>query len=309
MAQLVEIADRQIQQITASTGEVQHLADSSRQVAERSRLLSNIALETRQTAQNGRKSVQQTVDGMGRIHENVQSTAAKVQLLGESSREINNIVEVISHIAYQTHRLSLDAAVQAAMAGDNGKGFAAVASDIRRLAEQTKNQTNMIASIVRTVNENISKAGVSMRDTERETSEGTVVAQQAGKALESIFDAVEWQAKEIETINKMALQQSQSSSTVVEAMQNVSNATKRSSANTRDAAQNIARLARLAEQLHISVEAFRLREDQSQYVVTPQERRAISSSPQNSSPNLISSPMSKPYAYDNNSRSRRLTNG
>ncbi|HLZ63526.1 MAG TPA: methyl-accepting chemotaxis protein [Ktedonosporobacter sp.] len=277
MTQLVELADTQIQQIATSTQEVRHMAASTRQVAERAQKLHNISLETRQVAQNGRHSVQQTVEKMGHIVENVHLTAGNVQLLAESSREINNIVEVISHIAYQTNRLSLDAAVQAAMAGENGKAFAAVASDIRRLAELTKNQASMIATIVRNVNENIGKAGTSMRDTEQATSQGMGLAQQAGTALVSIFDAVEWQAKEIETINQMANQQLQSSKSIVATMQHVSEATEQGSAGTRDASQNMWRLAQLVEQLRISVEAFKLRENRSRYLLGQKEKRPISS--------------------------------
>jgi methyl-accepting chemotaxis protein len=268
MTQLVEADDIQIQQITGAAVEVERMADSSRQVADRARVLYNVAREARQTAQNGRQSVRQTVEGMGRINENVIETSTKVQTLGESSREINNIVEVISNIAHQTNRLALDAAIQAAMAGENGKGFGAVAADIRRLAERAKDQASMIARIVRSVGEDIAAAAIAMRDTERETSTGSKLAQEAGVALESIFSVVERQAHEIEIINQMATQQLQSSGAVVQIMQGVSESTQQSSASTRDAAQNMERLARLAEQLLASVEAFKLRESQSYFAPT-----------------------------------------
>jgi hypothetical protein len=99
-----------------------------------------------------------------------------------------------------------------------------------------------------------------MSDTERETSTGTQLANEAGTALGSIFAVVERQAREIERINQMAMQQLQSSGTVVQIMQAVSNSTQQSNAGTRKAAQNLERLARLAEQLLISVEAFKLRD-------------------------------------------------
>src|SRR6266699_399045 len=244
------------------------MADSSRQVADRARVLYNVAREARQTAQTGRDSVRQTVEGMGRINENVQETSNKVQTLGESSREINNIVEVISSIAHQTNRLALDAAIQAAMAGENGKGFGAVAADIRRLAERAKEQASSIGRIVRGVREDIGAVAVSMRDTERETSAGAELAQEAGNSLESIFGVVEHQAYEIEAINQMAAQQLQSSSAVVQIMQAVSDSTQQSSGSTRDAAQNMERLARLAEQLLASVEAFKLRDNQNYFAPT-----------------------------------------
>ncbi len=265
MAQLVENADMQIRQIARAATEVRRMAEASRQVAERARILFNVAREAHQTAQDGREAVQQTVEGMGRIHQNVQETASKVQLLGDRSREINNIVEVISGIATQTNRLALDAAIQAATAGEHGKGFAAVAADIRRLAEGAKAQTSMIARIVRSVSEDIGAVAVSMQDTERETSTGAKLAEEAGTALQSIYAVVERQAREIELINRVSMQQLQSSSAVVQIMQGVSGSTQQSSASTREASQQMERLARLAEQLLTSVEAFKLRENSSFY--------------------------------------------
>jgi len=269
MAQLVKTADTQIRRIADAVVEVERMADSSRQVAERSRMLFSIAREARQTAQVGRTSVQQTIEGMGRIHEHVQETSNKVQALSDSSREINNIVEVIASIAHQTNRLALDAAIQAAMAGENNKGFGAIAADIRRLAERSKEQASMIARIVRNVRDDIGAAAVSMQDTERETSTGAAVAEETGTALGSIFSVVERQAHEIEIINKMAAQQLQSSSMVAQIMHGVSDSTQQSSASTREAAQNMERLTLLAEQLLASVETFKLRENLNYYSVTP----------------------------------------
>src|SRR6266571_1093049 len=266
MTQLVKNADNQIHQISQSVIEIEDIADSSRQVAERAKVLSDVASEARQMAQTGRGVVQQTVEGIGRINENVQVTSSKVQLLGERSREINNIVEVISNIAYQTNRLALDAAIQAALAGENGKGFGAVAADIRRLAERTKDQVSMIARIVRSVREDIDAAASSMQETEQETSAGSELAQQAGRTLETIYRVVEQQAQEIEYINTLAVQQVQSSGEVVQIMHGVSDASHHSNVSTRETSHNMERLARLAEQLLASVEAFKLREDTNAYI-------------------------------------------
>ena len=315
MSQLVESADMQIKQIGAAAVEVERMASSSRQVAERAQALYAVAREARQTAQTGRESVLQTVEGMGRINSYVQETSAKVQALGDSSREIDSIVTVIANIAHQTNRLALDAAIQAAMAGDNGKGFGAVAADIRRLAERAKEQASQIARIVRSVREDIGAAAVSMQDTEHETSTGAKLAQEAGSALESIFSVVERQGREIESINQMATQQLQSSNTVVQIMHGVSDSTQRSSHSTRDAAQNMERLARLAEQLLASVEAFKLRDNLNYYApanitVTPQEQpdnyltvsgvfRTVTATAQSSDPmrNRNALPPGNPAAY------------
>src|SRR5438067_12820648 len=266
LTQLVETGDIQLNQIAGATVEVEHMADSSHQVADRAGILSTVARDARQSAQGGREAVQQAVEGMGRIQENVQETATKVQTLGDRSREINNIVEVIAGIAHQTNRLALDAAIQAAMAGENGTGCGAVAADIRRLAERSKDQASMIAKIVRSVREDIGAAAVSMQDTERETSAGAKLTEEAGVALESIFTAVEHQGQEIETINQMAIQQLQSSSAVEQIMRGISGTTQQSTLSTRAASQNLERLARLFEQLRASVQAFKLRENQGYYV-------------------------------------------
>lgn len=268
MKQLVDTGQKQFQQITEAETQINHMAIANRQIAERAQLFAGVARAARQDAQFGRESVIQAIEGMGRINNNVQRTASQVHTLGERSREINEIVEVISNIAHQTNRLALDAAIQAAMAGDHGQGFGAVAADIRRLAERCKNQANLITRIVRSVREEISAVAVSMLDTEKETAAGTKVTQEAGVALEAIFAAVEQQAHEIENINQMVTQQAQSSHTVVQIMENVSELTRVGDRHTQDASRHMERLARLVEQLRASVAAFRLRSNQSYAVPT-----------------------------------------
>lgn len=266
MTQLVKSGDEQIHQINEAAVEIERVSSSSQQVAERSQVLYDVAHDTRQDAQIGRQAIQQAVEGMGRINENVSLTSTKVHELGERSREIDEIVTVISSISHQTNRLALDAAIQAAMAGENGKGFGAVAADIRRLAERSKEQVSSITKIVRNVREEVNDLSISMQDTERETLSGTRVSQEAGDSLESIFTAIEQQAREIENINRVATQQLQSSNAAVHIMRGVSVSTQQSSASTRDASANMERLARLVEQLRSSVEAFKLRDNQGYFV-------------------------------------------
>ncbi|MBO0790754.1 MAG: HAMP domain-containing protein, partial [Ktedonobacteraceae bacterium] len=262
MTQLVETGDAQIKQINGAVVEVENMTSSSRQVAERSQSLYEVARNARQDANQGRDAVLQAIEGMGRINDNVQTTANKVQTLGERSREINEIVDAISSIAHQTNRLALDAAIQAAMAGENGKGFGAVAADIRRLAERSKDQAGLVTQIVRSVREDIGAVAVSMQDTERETAAGTRLTEATGIALRSIFSAVEQQAREVESINQAAMQQLQSSSAIVQIMRSVAETTQQNGHSTREASQHMERLARLVEQLRASTEAFKLRENQ-----------------------------------------------
>jgi methyl-accepting chemotaxis protein len=265
MTQVVEDAEVQIQQIARALVGVEYMTEVSQQVAQRANVLYISAREARMTAETGREAVTQTLDGMGRIHENVQETASRVQVLGERSQEINNIVEVMSTIAHQTNRLALDAAIQSAMAGENGKGFGAVAADIRRLAELAKEQVTMIGRIVRSLRDDIGAVAVSMNDTQLETTAGTKLAHEVGTALGSIFSVVEQQAQEIETINSMVVQHQSSSTAVAQIMAAVSQVTQRSSTSTHEAGQKMEQLAHLAERLQSSVEAFKLRDDPNYY--------------------------------------------
>jgi methyl-accepting chemotaxis protein len=259
MAQLVEDAEIQLHQMATATAEVVQMAHSSQNVAERVQVLDDAAKDTHFSARTGRATLQQTTEGIGRINQNVQATASKVQQLGERSREINDIVSVISDIAHQTNRLALDAAVQAAVAGENGKGFTIVSTDIRRLAEQTKEQTTRISRIIQGFREDIRAVAISMKDTQRETATGTSLVQGTGASLEKIFELVEQQANEIEMINTMVRSLLQSSSNVNHIMQEVSQSTRQGSSSTRVVAQNMEHLAGLAKQLLASIEAFKVK--------------------------------------------------
>jgi methyl-accepting chemotaxis protein len=262
--QLVDSSDTQRQQIARATVEVDNMATSSRRVAERADTLSRVAHEARQVAQGGRSAVQQTVEGMTRINANIRDTSMKVLSLGARSLEINDVVEAISNIAQQTNRLALDAAIQAAMAGENGKGFGAVAADIRRQAERAKEQTVMIGQIVRNVLEDIRIASLAMQETEEEAAAGTKLSQQVGRALDSIFSVVEHQANEIEATNQIAKGHVQSSTVVVKLMQDVALSAQQTGESTREATRQMERMAQLAGQLLTSVDVFKVREGRRQ---------------------------------------------
>ncbi len=261
MTQLVEDTEIQLQQIAAATGEVVQMSLSGQKVTERVQVLDEAAKEARVSAHLGRTTVQQTTEGMGRINENVGTTAGKVRQLGERSREVNDIVGVISDIAHQTNRLALDATVQAVAAGENGKGFRVIAGDIRRLSERTKEQTTMITHIIHRIQEDIGAVAVSMSNTQRETAASTGVVQNTGNSLEKIFVLVEQQAREVETINTMVRNLLQSSDYVAQIMQGVSQSTRQSGSSTLVVSQNMEHLARLAKQLLASVEAFKIKGD------------------------------------------------
>ena len=261
MTQMVHTDGIQINRMDAASIEVERMTALSRQVAERAQSLYQVAVTARQNAQSGRNAVQEAIEGIGRIQSNVRATADKVQVLGERSREINTIVEAIVGIVHQTNRLALDASIQAALAGGDGKGFGAVAADIRRLAERAKVQASTVTNIARRISDDIVSTAISVQETESETQGDAQLTREAGHALEAIFAAVERQAKEIEYIAHMAMLQLQSSRAVVAIMDEIAASTRQNSEDTRNEAYETERLAQLVGQLRSSVEAFRLRED------------------------------------------------
>jgi methyl-accepting chemotaxis protein len=271
MAQLVDSADKQIEQITSATTNISEMANTSRVVAQRVQVLSQVGGRVYQTTQSGRNAVLRTVEGMGHINSDVHLSATKVQQLAEHSQEISDIVKIISGIAHQTNRLALDASIQAALAGENGKAFRAVADDIRRSAEVAKTQTNKIERIVKQLLEDIESVTLSIQDTETEAATGAQLSREAGAAFEAIVSAIEYQSREIEMINQAAQQQLQTSSSVAQVMRGVSSSTLQSSQSIREEAKRMERVAQLAEQLLVSAEVFKLRDDQDIFAQTNHE--------------------------------------
>src|SRR5262249_12249244 len=219
---------------------------------------SEIANAARRNAGEGAEAVRQTVEGMYRIRGEVQETSKKIKRLGESSQEIGQIVQLIEDIADQTNLLALNAAIQAAMAGEHGRGFAVVADEVRRLAERANGATKQIGELVNSIQADTAEAVVAMESGTREVVEGSRLADAAGQRLESINQVVAQLSELTEEIARAAERQAQASVGVKETMAEISQTTSRATAGTRQAAESVDYLARLAEQLRASVAAFRL---------------------------------------------------
>jgi methyl-accepting chemotaxis protein len=260
---LVKVGNTQLQQIFLLNADVERMAEASQVIALHAQSLYSIAHNTHWNASGGRQDVLRAFDEINTINQSVQEVAQKVQRLGEVSQEINNIVEVISNIAYQTNRLALDSAIQSATSGEYGKGFGVLAGSIRKLAEQTKNQTTVITHIVRDVLEDIAEVATSMHHTEREAFVGTNAIRDVGEALTVIFAVVERQAKEAVSINEQAGKQLYSANMVVRSMRSTSDTTRDNNAQMNNAALHIQQLMRLVALLSSSVVVFKLRTDLS----------------------------------------------
>ncbi len=260
MSKIVKKSNVQLKYITEAKIELTAMAKSNRQVATRAEMLSRASKEEQVIIHDGRASVKKAMEAMQRIHEDVQETAGKVKTLDEHSREISKILSVLSNVAQQTNFLAHDAASQAAIVGENGKGFSAVAADIQRLAERVKSQVSSIAEIVLTVREDVRQTSVAMLEVEQKCSASTLLTQNAGSSLETMFESIERQAEEIASINQITAQQLQSFNAVDPMIQSIFASAQQVNAQAREATWNVEALARLVEALRHSVEVFELHE-------------------------------------------------
>jgi twitching motility protein PilJ len=258
--ELAQASATQVQQIQRTTEAVEALAIFIQNVARNAQLSAETAQEALRNANAGQQAVRQSIDGMMVIRENVQETSKKIKRLGERSNEIGEIVRIIEDIADQTNLLALNAAIQSAMAGEHGRGFAVVADEIRLLAERSTESTKRIATLVKSIQGDTFEAVVAMEDSTQEVVKGSQLADEAGRALNSIYTAVERQAQMIESIARAANEQAQVSENVAVAMGQISEITGQTNAGTQEAAMSVSYLAELADQLRSSVSTFRLPE-------------------------------------------------
>ena len=256
--ELAQASSRQVEQISQTTEAVEALAIFIQNVARNAQLSAEAAQDALHNADAGQQAVRQSIDGMMVIRENVQETSKKIKRLGERSNEIGEIVRIIEDIADQTNLLALNAAIQSAMAGEHGRGFAVVADEIRLLAERSTESTKRIATLVKSIQGDTFEAVVAMEDSTQEVVKGSQLADEAGRALNSIYTAVERQAQMIEAIAHAANEQAQVSENVAVAMGQISEITGQTNAGTQEAAMSVSYLAELADQLRASVSTFRL---------------------------------------------------
>src|SRR5258707_7583061 len=259
-AELAQASETQVTQISQTTQAVEALAIFIQNVARNAQMSADAAQDALRNASAGQQAVRQSIDGMMVIRENVQETSKKIKRLGERSNEIGEIVRIIEDIADQTNLLALNAAIQSAMAGEHGRGFAVVADEIRLLAERSTESTKRIATLVKSIQGDTFEAVVAMEDSTQEVVKGSQLADEAGRALNSIYTAVERQAQMIESIARAANEQAQVSANVAVAMGQISEITSQTNAGTQEAAMSISYLAELADQLRASVSTFRLPE-------------------------------------------------
>ncbi|HOX71073.1 MAG: methyl-accepting chemotaxis protein [Dokdonella sp.] len=255
---LAEAAEHQAQQITSASAAINEIAVSIDEVSKNSSESAEVAQRSVQIAAKGAAIVRQTIQGMDSIRDQIQETSKRIKRLGESSQEIGSIVELINDIAEQTNILALNAAIQAASAGEAGRGFAVVADEVQRLAERASNATKRIETLVQTIQSDTNEAVSSMEQTTAEVVAGARLAEDAGLALGEIEKVSHDLADLIQSISAAASQQSAAATNISATMNVIQEITTQTSVGASQTAESIGNLAHLAGDLRRSVADFKL---------------------------------------------------
>jgi twitching motility protein PilJ len=255
---LAEASNNQAEQSTGASAAVNEMAVSIEQVSRTSSESNKVAHQSVETAKKGAATVRENIRAMDTIRDQIQETSKRIKRLGESSQQIGDIVELIDDIADQTNILALNAAIQAAMAGEAGRGFTVVADEVQRLAERVSNSTKQIEVLVKTIQADTNEAVLSMEQSTGGVVEGTRLARNAGEALEEIERVSNELAQLIESISTTAQQQAGTAVNISETMNVVQEIATETSAGSNEAAVSIGKLVDLASDLRRSVSGFKL---------------------------------------------------
>jgi twitching motility protein PilJ len=255
---LFEASQRQNREIQQASNSVLQMAQSISEVAQTASASAKVAQQSLAAAEKGGHAVKNQIDGMNDIRKQIQDTSKRIKRLGESSLEIGEIVELISDITEQTNVLALNAAIQAASAGEAGRGFTVVAEEVQRLAERSAEATKQIDAIVKTIQADTQDAVAAMEKSTVGVVEGAKLSDAAGQALSEIQNVSRDLAELIARISSQTQMQSTSVSEVTKGMQGILRITEETTEGTKQTNVSIGQLTRLAAELRSSVAGFKV---------------------------------------------------
>jgi methyl-accepting chemotaxis protein len=258
--EMATAAEEQSGQTSEVAGAVEEMAKTIVENSRSAQTTSETAAKAEEVAEQGGRVVEETVAGMKRIADVVTRSAETVRALGRSSEKIGEIIGVIDDIADQTNLLALNAAIEAARAGEQGRGFAVVADEVRKLAERTVKATKEIAGMIKAIQTDTSHAVGSMEEGTRHVDEGIKLADRAGASLKEIVTIIQHLSGMVEQIASASNQQSSASEQIAKNVEAISSVTNQSAAGVQQIARAAEDLNQLTEQLQMLVSKFKISE-------------------------------------------------
>ncbi|HXF93708.1 MAG TPA: methyl-accepting chemotaxis protein [Nitrospiraceae bacterium] len=243
---------------TQTATAVEEMNATVAEVAQNSSKAAGIAQETVKTAKDGRVIVGETISGMKQLSDAVANSATIISALGRSSDQIGQIVRVIEDIADQTNLLALNAAIEAARAGEQGRGFAVVADEVRKLAERTTKATKEISNMIREIQHNTKGAVDSMEEGTQKVAGGVDLVNRTGEALSRIAEMVTQSADMIRQIAVASEEQSVATQQIAGDIENVAKVSKESAVGANESAKASHDLSQLAAELQTIVSGFKV---------------------------------------------------
>jgi len=257
-ARLLAAAQRQAQDIGEADGSVEQMTRSITEVSETAAESAEFARSSIATTERGTQAVQESISGMNEIRVQIQDTAKRIKRLGESTQEIGEIVDLISDITEQTNVLALNAAIQAASAGEAGRGFTVVAEEVQRLAERSGEATKQIAALVKTIQADTQEAVAAMERSTHGVVEGARLTDAAGQSLQEIEEITRNLAELMQSIASSTHDQVAVAEQVRSIMREVLGLTSETTDGTQRTASSVGQLASLAQELKGSVTRFKV---------------------------------------------------
>jgi methyl-accepting chemotaxis protein len=251
-------SDDQAAQAVEASVAIEEMAASIHYVSENASSSASVAEQARVNAEHGTRAVTRTIEGMKAVRDQVQETAKRIKRLGESSQEIGEIVELIGDIGDRTSILALNASIQAAMAGEAGRGFAIVADEVERLADRATEATKRASMLVKATQSETAEVMTAMEDTTREVINRSNIANEAGLALAEIQGVSNRLAELLQAISDAAQQQARGSEQVAKSMNEMSAVTRNTASGTKQTAAAINSLGLLVDNLNAIVTRFKL---------------------------------------------------